>query len=68
MAVSTLDFIIAYENGELESEEELVSGFQELIDSGMAWRLQGHYGRMAKALIDQGLCTISQGGNEDVSI
>ena len=48
-------FIMAYEDGQLE-EEEIVKGFQALIDSGLAWQLQGSYGRAAKALIDAGLC------------
>jgi hypothetical protein len=47
--------IIAYESGELD-EDGVVDLFQRLIDNGMAWRLQGHYGRTAKALIDAGLC------------
>jgi len=50
-----IDKIIAYENGEL-SEEEIIELFQALIDSGQAWSLQGHYGRTAAALIDEGLC------------
>ena len=50
-----IDRIIAYESGQL-TEEEVVELFQDLIDSGMAWTLQGSYGRMAKALIDAGLC------------
>lgn len=48
--------IIAYECGEL-TQEEVVELFQDLIDNGMAWTLQGSYGRAAKALIDAGLCT-----------
>ena len=48
--------IIAYESGEL-TEEEVVELFQELIDSGMAWQLQGCYGRQARDMIDNGLCT-----------
>jgi hypothetical protein len=28
--------------------------FSELIKNGMAWTLQGNYGRTAKALIDAG--------------
>lgn len=50
-----VDFIIDYESGVL-SEDEIIKGFQKLIDSGMAWKLQGHYGRTAQALIDAGYC------------
>lgn len=55
--MNQLDFIMAYEEGGQLSADELIAGFQELIDTGMAWKLQGHYGRTAKALIDEGLCT-----------
>ena len=51
-----LDFIMSYESGEC-SEEEVIAGFQKLIDDGTAWQLQGHYGRTAQALIENGLCT-----------
>lgn len=50
-----IDKIMRYENGEME-EEEMVEFFQELINSGLAWKLQGHYGRTAKALIEAGYC------------
>lgn len=50
------DKIIAYENGELETGEQVVELFQELIDTGLAWKLQGHYGRTAANFIDQGIC------------
>lgn len=51
------DTIIAYEQGEL-GYEDIVNMFQELIDSGEAWTLQGHYGRTAAALISEGVCTM----------
>ena len=43
--------IIAYENGDMD-EDQIINFFQELIDSGMAWTLQGHYGRMAMSLVE----------------
>lgn len=49
-----IDKIIAFENGEL-GEVAIISLFQDLVDSGLAWSLQGSYGRMATALIDEGL-------------
>ena len=51
----SVSHIIAYEQGEL-NQEEIVELFQHLIESGLAWQLQGHYGRTAKALIDAGHC------------
>jgi len=45
--------IIDYEDGNM-SESEVVAFFQELVDSGMAWTLQGHYGRTARVLIEAG--------------
>ena len=49
--------IILYENGELDAEE-VVELFQELVDTGFVWQLQGMYGRMAVALEGEGLITI----------
>lgn len=45
--------IIEYEDGELE-DCEILELFSELIKNGMAWTLQGHYGRTATRLIDAG--------------
>ncbi len=53
--------IIDYENGELD-EQETVEFFQDLINSGLAWTLQGSYGRTARALIDAGRCQLPQVG------
>lgn len=54
--MSQIDQIIAYEQGELD-DDQIITLFQDLIDSGLAWQLQGHYGRTASALIDAGYCT-----------
>ena len=50
-----IEKMIRYENGEM-GVDEIVPFFQELINSGMAWTLQGHYGRTASALIEAGEC------------
>jgi hypothetical protein len=46
--------IIAFETGET-TEEEVIELFQYLVDTGLAWSLQGTYGRTAEALIEAGL-------------
>lgn len=48
--------IMNYEMGLMESEEEMITFFQLLINTGQAWKLQGHYGRTATALIEGGYC------------
>lgn len=47
--------IIDYEEGNL-TDEGTVDLFQYLIDSELAWSLQGCYGRTAMDLILSGLC------------
>ncbi|MDO8547838.1 MAG: hypothetical protein Q7R68_10830 [Nitrospirales bacterium] len=42
--------------GENASREEQIEAWQYLIDTGLAWSLQGWFGRTASALIEQGLC------------
>ena len=50
-----LDFIIAYEKGNA-SDQEIVDGFQAMIDDGTVWKLQGVYGRLAHHLIAMDHC------------
>lgn len=51
----TIEEIEEYENGRMGEAEEIVF-FQKLIDNGWAWRLQGHYGRVATHLMRIGAC------------
>lgn len=48
--------LIDYENGELD-DDDTVALFADLIRTGLAWRLQGHYGRQAAGLIKAGAVT-----------
>jgi len=41
---------------ECDDQEEILEAWQYLIDTGMAWSLQGWFGRTAENLIEQGLC------------
>jgi hypothetical protein len=52
--------IIAFENGELETQEEIFELFQMLIDTGMIYHLQGSYQRFAQMLIDEGQIFINE--------
>lgn len=47
-------FVMAYEDGEL-NDEQVIDGFQHLVNQGMHLVLQGSYYRTATALIDAGL-------------
>ena len=56
MSQDLIDLIIRYETGSMDSTDEIISFFQRIIDTGLVWNLQGHYGRTAKALIEEGYC------------
>lgn len=63
--MNLIDSIILYEDGEL-GEIETIELFAELIRTGGAWSLQGHYGRTASAFIDAGY--ISKDGRVLISV
>ena len=45
---------------EANDEEQYISAWQHLIDTGLAWSLQGWFGRTAKYMIEQGFCNESR--------
>lgn len=47
------------------TEEEVIEGFQDLINTGTAWRLEGSVGRMAMDLIEEGRCMLGEESHRD---
>ena len=50
----SIDKIMDYESGEM-TQDEMIEMFAEMIKDGSVWSLQGHYGRTAKSLIENGI-------------
>lgn len=54
------DKIIRYEQDDMD-DNEIVEMYQELLDTGIIFGLQGHYQRTATRLMHAGLITMPQG-------
>jgi hypothetical protein len=63
--MSQIDLIIQYESGELD-DQQVVFLFADLVRTGQAWVLQGHYGRTAQRLIEAGW--IDKKGNVSLEV
>lgn len=57
MNSTLINKILRYEQDDDMPDSEVIALFQELIDSGVVWGLQGSYGRMARWLLENRLCT-----------
>jgi hypothetical protein len=53
-AIDSYRAVALAEGFEEGSEEEIRSAWQFLVDSGLAWKLQGSFGRQAAWLIESG--------------
>ena len=51
--------------GEAETAEEYALAMQRAINSGMAWRVQGFYGRSAMDALESGLCMLPKEAHTD---
>lgn len=40
---------------EADSEEQVIEAWQTLVDTGLAWLMQGSFGRTAARLIEEGV-------------
>jgi hypothetical protein len=60
-----IDQIIAYESGELDFDDT-VDLFQQLIDSGTIYSLQGSYQRVAQQLYEAHLVVVRNYENPNV--
>ena len=59
-----IDIIDGFEYGDAQ---ETIAAYQYLIDTGVVWSLHGRYGRLAKHLIEVGICTAPQINNQTYS-
>ena len=58
MSMSSYDAVMIAEGViEPENADDILVAWQHLIDTGLAWTLQGTFGRTAQRLIDNGLCS-----------
>jgi hypothetical protein len=59
MAMDKYTAVMIAEGMEEADEDTQIEAWQHLIDTGLAWQLQGSFGRMAAHLIDEGICSAS---------
>jgi len=54
--MSVFTAVMIAEGVQSATEAEQIKAWQKLIDTGVAWQLQGSFGRQAKRMIEEGVC------------
>lgn len=55
--MNTFDAVMIAEGMQDADEATQIEAWQMLVDTGLAWTLQGSFGRQARAMIDAGIIT-----------
>ena len=50
---------------ECETEEEQIEALQDMINTGVAWKMEGSVGRAAMSAIKRGDCILGEEGHYD---
>ena len=50
---------------ECETEEEQIESLQDMINTGLAWKMEGSIGRAAMDAIKSGICILGEEGHYD---
>jgi fatty acid-binding protein DegV len=58
--MDTFEATMIAEGNQDATEEQQQEAWQHLIDTGLAWQLQGWFGRQAARLIEAGVCHAAQ--------
>ena len=61
--MTTVDYTALWR--EDATEDEVVALYQELVNNGQAWQLEGHVGRTAMSLIQAGVIMLGEKGHRD---
>ena len=59
--ISTPDVSFLWDEGDHEVDpDDVIAGYQDLINTGNAWKLEGAVGRQAAHFIDIGVCALGE--------